>query len=290
MAFCGLIELVLAMEFRLISDPLLRSRMSPLLSYLAPSIPPLWRLSTASRQARLLMPTSPGCRSSGIHTTARQRAQSSSNAADLDFLEDKPGLKPKPTMQSASPQRRPTDNVIDNRINSLLDSTFHTPTLAKRKPQTAADLSELMMDTASRNSMRHRDPKKYHEIAKKMAFPTRKTAGAGNPTLLSDEAFQSLGVTRRTPKRAQRTVRSRPAVGRTIDVLPDRGVDVGRAMKNLDIACAVNKVRQDLARQRFHERPGIKRKRLKSERYRKMFMESFKAVVMRVKEMRRKGW
>ena len=278
------------MEFRLISDPLLRSRMSPLLSYLAPSIPPFWRLSTASRQARLLMPTSPGCRSSGIHITARQRAQSSSNAADLDFVEDKPGPQPKPTLQSAVPQRRPTDNAIQNQLNSLLDSTLHTPNPAKRKPETAAEISDVMMDTASRNSMLYRESKKHLEIAEKMQFPRQQTASAGNPTLPSVDAYQTLGVTQRKPKRAQRTVRSRPAVGRTIDVLPDKGVDVGRAMKNLDIACAVNKVRQDLLRQRFHERPGIKRKRLKSERYRKMFLQSFRAVVMRVKEMRRKGW
>lgn len=91
-------------------------------------------------------------------------------------------------------------------------------------------------------------------------------------------------------KRAKRTVRARPSIGRTIEVDAERGRDLGRALRSLEIKCAVNRVRADQQRQRFHERPGLKRKRLKSERWRKLFRESFRATVGRVKEMRRKGW
>lgn len=68
------------------------------------------------------------------------------------------------------------------------------------------------------------------------------------------------------------------------------GTDFGKALRNLEILCAVNGVRKDQQRQRYHERPGMKRKRLERERWRKFFKEGFRAAVGRVKEMRRKGW
>lgn len=290
--FHMLIELVHVMELRRIGDSLLRPRMSPLLSFLAPSIPPLWRSKTASRQVRSRMPILSKGRGLKIHTTACQRAQSSSSTADIDFpLKDKPRPKPE-TLRSPYRQDSPTDDVLRNQLDGILDSAFNIPDPAKRNSTNTADEpSDVMMETAYRKAMRNRQPdKSYHDIARKMQFPSQDPAGLDRLTPFSRDALQILGDTRIPAKRAKRTVRSRPAVGRTIEVLPERGVDVGRALSNLNIACALNRVRQDLSSQRFHERPGLKKKRLKSERWRKMFKESFRATVMRVKEMRRKGW
>ena len=78
-----------------------------------------------------------------------------------------------------------------------------------------------------------------------------------------------------------------PRLGRTIKIDPN---NPGKAFKQLDALCARNRIRADAAKQRFHERPGLKRKRLKSERYRRRFKIAFTATVARVKEMRRKGW
>ena len=280
------------MELRLVGDSLLRSRTSSLLSFLTPSIPQLWRSTTASRQVRLLMPKPLRCTSSSFCTTARQRAESSSSAADQDFLEDKTWSKPKQTPRFPSWQKSPADHILGSRLERLLDSTIRTPNLAKRKPSKSADESSgTMLETAYLNSLRTRDPDKhYQDIARNMQFPTQEMTSAGTPGISSRDAYQTLENTQKTPKRATRTVRSRPSIGRTIEVIPEKGVDFGRALKNLEVSCAVNRVSKDLLRQRFHERPGMKRKRLKSERWRKMFKESFRATVMRVKEMRRKGW
>lgn len=79
-------------------------------------------------------------------------------------------------------------------------------------------------------------------------------------------------------------------VGRSEDVDPLKGVDLGKAIRKLEIKCAYNNVRQDFNKQRFHERPGLKRKRLKSQRWRKRFREGFNAVVSKVQKMRMKGW
>ncbi|KAL8801722.1 MAG: hypothetical protein Q9182_004261 [Xanthomendoza sp. 2 TL-2023] len=92
------------------------------------------------------------------------------------------------------------------------------------------------------------------------------------------------------PTRAVATIKSRPSLGRSVEVMPERGVDLGRALRSLDINCAYNNVRNDSHSQRFYERPGLKRKRLRSVRWRKNFKTGFKAIVSKVKAMRRKGW
>jgi hypothetical protein len=57
-----------------------------------------------------------------------------------------------------------------------------------------------------------------------------------------------------------------------------KGVDLGRGFRVLEINCQRNQERGDFMRQRFHERPGLKRKRLHSLRWRKRFKEGFRAV------------
>lgn len=277
------------MELRLFSDALLRSRMSSLFSFLAPSIPPPWRLATTSRPARLSMPRSMRCTSSKFHAIAWQRANSSSTAADL---ENKPRPKPNQSFRPPPQQRRPTDDgIIQSQLDNLLNSTLPTPNLARGSPKPADESSATMMETTFQKSFRTRDPNEhYKEIARKMQFPPQESSSAGTLNPMFRDAYRKLEAVQRTTKRASRTVRSRPAVGRAIEVIPERGVDVARALRILNISCNHNRVKQDLSRQRFHERPGLKRKRLKSERWRKMFKQSFKATVMRVREMRRKGW
>ncbi|KAK4891921.1 hypothetical protein LTR27_009445 [Elasticomyces elasticus] len=81
-----------------------------------------------------------------------------------------------------------------------------------------------------------------------------------------------------------------PSVGRAVNVLPDRGMDIGRAFKTLEIQCNKNSVKRDFMRQRFHERPGLKRKRLRQERWRRRFRENFRGVVQMVQGMRAQGW
>ncbi|KAI8960811.1 hypothetical protein F5Y11DRAFT_328509 [Daldinia sp. FL1419] len=79
-----------------------------------------------------------------------------------------------------------------------------------------------------------------------------------------------------------------PRTGRTIHVT--RNSDVARSFKLLSIHVSANRVRYDSFLQRFHERPGLKRKRLKSERWQKRFQKGFKACVKRVRELTKQGW
>jgi len=81
-----------------------------------------------------------------------------------------------------------------------------------------------------------------------------------------------------------------PSLGRTVRIDSRKGMDVGRAFRQLDIAVARNRVRADFTKQKFHERPGLRRKRLKSERWRRKFKEGFRGMVKMVNAMRKKGW
>ena len=267
------------MDLRTLGDPLLRSRMPPLFSFLAPSAHSLWRSRTAFRQGRLPMPNSPRYHSN-FHTTARQHRENDPTAADLDFLEPPPA-KSTSSPRPQSSERRPGDNLLGSQLDSLLNSTFRAANPRK------SGRADTMIESAFRDSIRKRDADKhYADIAGKMQFPPQETSGMGT----SLGASQSTVKVRRGTRRAVRTVRSRPSVGRAIEVVPERGMDVGRALKTLHRLCSQNKVAADFRNQRFHERPGLKRKRLKSQRWRKAFKASFSATVMRVKEMRRKGW
>jgi len=79
-----------------------------------------------------------------------------------------------------------------------------------------------------------------------------------------------------------------PSLGREVAIGPS--LDISRGIRLLEQSCARNKVRADSTRQRFHERGGLKRKRLRRERWRRRFMEGFKGTVGRVKGLRNQGW
>ncbi|KAI1274291.1 hypothetical protein F5Y07DRAFT_373860 [Xylaria sp. FL0933] len=79
-----------------------------------------------------------------------------------------------------------------------------------------------------------------------------------------------------------------PRTGRTVHV--GANVDVARSFKLLAQQVGQNRVRREFYQQRFHERPGKKRKRLKSERWQMRFKKGFKATISRVRELTAQGW
>lgn len=286
------------MELRRLGDPFLRPRASPLLLFLAPSVSQSWWLIAASLPARSFPTKSPRIYNSSFHTTTCRSAEPSPvpadiekpqnnlprsktpNTADFSFLK-KPQKDPSNTPPKSPPSRR---FAADQTVAKLLDQTLDSlPNPAKREPSTpnihtSADRTRNALGSFLE---RERGPRTPGQVAQSMNFPTP----ADNPQV------SLLNNIRLKPAvRAKRTIRSRPTVGRTIEVNQEGGQHVASALKKLDILCSVNRIRADLSRQRFHERPGLKRKRLKSERWRKLFKASFKMTVARVQEMRRKGW
>ncbi|KAF2805541.1 uncharacterized protein BDZ99DRAFT_466520 [Mytilinidion resinicola] len=78
--------------------------------------------------------------------------------------------------------------------------------------------------------------------------------------------------------------------GRSITLDPSKGRDLIRGLGMLNSLVARNRVKADVHAQRFHERAGLKRKRLHGERWRKRFKVGFRSLTERVAELTRKGW
>jgi len=98
-------------------------------------------------------------------------------------------------------------------------------------------------------------------------------------------AFSSLEF---SPKLLRVPVRSAPSTGRTVHV--SGPVNAARAFAMVNQRCTQNRIAAIANQQRFYERPGLKRKRLKSSRWRARFKKGFHATVVRVQELVRQGW
>ncbi|KAI1453400.1 hypothetical protein F4805DRAFT_377050 [Annulohypoxylon moriforme] len=90
------------------------------------------------------------------------------------------------------------------------------------------------------------------------------------------------------PELTRPPMRLIPRTGRTIRV--GKAVDVARSFTLLQIQLNQNRVRTDFNIQKNHERPGLKRKRLKSQRWIRRFKKGFKSCIVRVKELTKQGW
>jgi small subunit ribosomal protein MRP21 len=84
--------------------------------------------------------------------------------------------------------------------------------------------------------------------------------------------------------------RLNPTYGKAVELDPSRGRDIVRGIGMLGSLVARNAVKKEFNKQRFHERGGLKRKRLASERWRARFKIGFREVTARVSELTRKGW
>lgn len=100
------------------------------------------------------------------------------------------------------------------------------------------------------------------------------------------EPVQAMAI----PEEDIKYPRLNAAYGRTVSLDESRGRDIVAGIRMLGSLMKKNRVKQDFQKQRYHERPGLKRKRLHSERWRLRFKEGFAGVVGRVQELTRKGW
>ncbi|PFH63147.1 hypothetical protein XA68_17256 [Ophiocordyceps unilateralis] len=90
-------------------------------------------------------------------------------------------------------------------------------------------------------------------------------------------------------------VHTKAVTGRTIFVVPKRSgpntaPSIGAAFRLMNRLVRDQKLRAKFRSQRVHLRPGLKKKKLKSERYRTRFKDGFKAATSRVLELKKQGW
>ncbi|KAF5391386.1 hypothetical protein D9757_001913 [Collybiopsis confluens] len=77
-----------------------------------------------------------------------------------------------------------------------------------------------------------------------------------------------------------------PYYGRSVDVVDG---DVGKAFKRLDSILTRNMVRRELRLTERHEKKGPKRRRLESERWRRLFAHEVRKSVQLVTKIRKRG-
>ena len=114
--------------------------------------------------------------------------------------------------------------------------------------------------------------------------------GGGNIDLASiiSDATDDFIKERLPGGRSKTVISHKPSTGRTVFVRKSLNLTV--ALKLLGRIIKDNQLRKLQRLQRFHERPGLKRKRLASERWKTRFKKGFKAACQRVQELNRQGW
>ncbi|KAJ9620582.1 hypothetical protein H2203_007788 [Taxawa tesnikishii (nom. ined.)] len=213
------------------------------------------------------------------------------------FRDDASKPNPNGELASSSESSDAKKGSINDILNESLNFTGGTPTSRNQRTSRYATPSaqakhRIPSDGTSAGDM--------YDFTKTFNPPrsSQQTQRQKNTTDLSSIAsfLNDFGTSNRNsgppgaPREQLSTVKLGPSTGRTVKVDASKGMDIGRAFRTLDAACARNKVRSDFQRQRFHERPGLKRKRLKSERWRRRFKEGFRGMVKMVNQMKKKGW
>ncbi|MCJ1268340.1 hypothetical protein MMC22_008228 [Lobaria immixta] len=318
------------MEIRRIGQTLLGSCpfQSPVLSFLAPSIP--HKSYFAARNHSHLVFTLPiSQRSRTAHQTIRRASSSSLEdlAAFIDGTADKKSprgrrVAPAPSASSdpENPKAKPSNpwssgvssssdgfsaakkSNIDPKTRRFIPAAPapSEPESPKAKLDPIDDLLSRTLQSTSSSSRRHRVSEtapqsslgamqdayaKQGGIADGMMMPN---VGSPSTTVSASNMVSENIIERQLVPRAVRTIHSHPSLGRTIEI--DSRVDIGVALDKLKKFVQVNKIRRDLQVQRFHERPGVRRKRLQRERWRERFRENFHQAVEKIKAMRRMGW
>jgi len=85
-------------------------------------------------------------------------------------------------------------------------------------------------------------------------------------------------------------LRLSPKTGRTVQVNPAAPYDLALKLRRLGKLVQNDQIRKMERRGAFHERGGLKRKRLKMERWRVRFGDAFRSIIRRVRQLAKKGW
>lgn len=259
------------MELRRAADALMRFHTSPLARFLAPSVSSQWqsRISTNVN---------------GLTTLSSQRSiHSSSNLSAGSILQ--PSIttsaeKPQDEVEGAKEEKTGSMDWLEKLdMNKVGSRRFQSnpKDQSLRSLEKGSSASDLLLEGFNRA---RRDRTNRFNLDR-MASPEPVSRAADLMKSMTD-SIMAMPAPQKIPIRLNSTT------GRTVPV--GGTTDIAQALILLNRSCARNKVSSDFRRQRFHERPGLKRKRLHSQRWRKRFLTSFKATVKRVKDLRRQGW
>lgn len=270
------------MEIRRLGDALLRSHGSSL-TFLSPAIPSrcpsIAHRTLDSPQRRRLQRLFASSARSAAARSAPVTTSASPAVQDADGGTPEKTRNPMDWLAGTSSSRRSRFSSplaqADNQASSS-DATEYERLM--NKGSSATDLlASLNAARSARNS---------HEFnINRMAEPTMPMIPKFEHADIMTDLRKNISS---APPPARTPMRLTPSTGRTVYVTPQ--IDVGRSFKLMEQLVGRNKIKSTFNYQRFHERPGLKRKRLKSSRWRKRFMVGFRAAVNRVKQLKKQGW
>lgn len=205
-------------------------------------------------------PKEPEPRQTPVRFTApRQSSQNETTSAIDSLFGDMPNRR-RPTTYAPPTQSSSSDEVRAARGNHVFGAGFGIS-----------------------SGRRNRSPPKLN--FDDMALPTDLL----DPNL-SNKPSESASLATQQAETFASYPRLNPTYGRTVELDASKGRDLVRGIGMLGSLMARNKIRHEMMKQRFHERGGLKRKRLASERWRARFKKGFGDVTRRVSELTGKGW
>ena len=241
--------------------------------------------------------TPPSWPSRSISNTPPAAAQSQGKEDDYDYLSkvQQESASQAPPQQQPPPIRRAPLGPRDT--SEAIDSLFGTSSQRARPPLRGQSTSSDEV-RAARNA---------HIFGAEFSSPTgaRRRGGRGPPKLnfddmslptdmmdpnLSNKPSEAASLAAQQQETFANYPRLNPTYGRLVELDVSRGRDLVRGIGMLGSLVTRNKVKHEMFRQKYHERGGLKRKRLASERWRARFKKGFKDVTRRVSELTAKGW
>ncbi|KGO77036.1 Ribosomal protein S21 [Penicillium italicum] len=139
----------------------------------------------------------------------------------------------------------------------------------------------------------------FDDILSRLDLTKPREAPSSQRRIFSDSLSRAVGEGAQSSYRARsraplpaRKVELKlgPTLGRQAHVEPERGTDLGGALRKLQATLSQNRVRHDAHEQKFHVRKGMVRKQKKMERWKKLFKFSFQGTVKKIQRMQAQGW
>lgn len=217
--------------------------------------------------------------------------------------------RPTPWLQQQTQLHRVASLANGVRYNSSASSPTppFKPTSPTDQPSTAPEVAKQAQKPTSEPSTaapRAAQPARkpvsdFDDILSRLDLSKPREASSAQRRIFSDSLSRAVGEGAQSSYRARSRVplpsrkvelKLGPTLGRQIQVEPERGTDLGAALRRLQATISQNSVRHDAHEQKFHVRKGMVRKQKKMERWKKLFKFSFQGTVKKIQRMQAQGW
>lgn len=198
----------------------------------------------------------------------------------------------KPASQSPNSSPRPQSTSTE-RTNQAIDNLFSRPPRRQPRNQSTSSADDLRAAQATHifgTAFSNGSSPRRSRAPPRLAFDDMLPASGTPAPSLYNKPSEAAALAAQQEETFGNFPRLNPSYGRSVELDPSRGRDIVRGIGMLGSLMGRNRVKYDFNKQRFHERPGLKRKRLASERWRARFKKGFSHVTARVSELTRKGW